>query len=328
MAGGPVIEGGTTPYAWYRADVGITPFDEDATKIAWWQDQSGNSRHIESFGEPSITTNGNSGAQVITFDGDDDQIIGDSAEWGQASPGTVFAVWQRSPDATGDNYIYDAHLDEQRQALHVVVESEKLEAGGAVYYGGWINHLSSDIVDPGSNQWFVTSTSHTTGAMDTLRLNGEEIYTGDLLSGGMTGLRIGGFVLDRHFWRGDIAEVIVFEGELSAAEREAIEEQLMDRWGVSGTGPTPGDANLDGYVDVSDLGILATNYGTTSGAEWGDADFTGDGVVDVSDLGILATNYGTVPTAQAAVPEPSTLAGLLGLCLAGLLVNVKRRSTL
>ncbi|MBN2292983.1 MAG: cadherin-like domain-containing protein [Pirellulales bacterium] len=58
------------------------------------------------------------------------------------------------------------------------------------------------------------------------------------------------------------------------------------------TSAIPGDASLDGTVDVSDLGILAKNYGTSSGAKWGDADFTGDGMVDVCDLGILASNYG------------------------------------
>jgi hypothetical protein len=55
----------------------------------------------------------------------------------------------------------------------------------------------------------------------------------------------------------------------------------------------PGDANGDGAVDVGDLGILAANYGVTSGATWAQGDFNGDGAVDVGDLGILAANYGT-----------------------------------
>jgi parallel beta-helix repeat protein len=55
----------------------------------------------------------------------------------------------------------------------------------------------------------------------------------------------------------------------------------------------PGDANGDGVVDVGDLGILAANYGTASGATWSQGDFNGDGAVDVGDLGILAANYGT-----------------------------------
>ena len=82
-------------------------------------------------------------------------------------------------------------------------------------------------------------------------------------------------------------------------------------------GELPGDANGDGSVDVSDLGILATNYGTIGGMVWADADFTADGNVDVSDLGILATNYGT--TSASAVPEPSSVVLLLGVLSASLL---------
>ena len=66
-----------------------------------------------------------------------------------------------------------------------------------------------------------------------------------------------------------------------------------------------GDANGDGKVDVSDLGVLATHYGAISGATWADADFNRDDKVDVSDLGILATAYGD--TSYATVPEPTTL---------------------
>ena len=64
-----------------------------------------------------------------------------------------------------------------------------------------------------------------------------------------------------------------------------------DGVGFSPDPTLPGDANGDGVVNVSDLGILATNYGTGD-AQWHDGDFTGDNLVDVSDLGILATYYG------------------------------------
>ncbi len=52
------------------------------------------------------------------------------------------------------------------------------------------------------------------------------------------------------------------------------------------------DGNLDGQVDVVDLGILATHW-QGEGRTWTSADFnySPDGKVDVVDLGILATNW-------------------------------------
>ncbi len=58
-----------------------------------------------------------------------------------------------------------------------------------------------------------------------------------------------------------------------------------------------GDANLDGLVNISDLGRLATNWQTSN--VWTGGDFDYSGFVDISDLGILATNW------QAGVSSPS-----------------------
>jgi hypothetical protein len=87
----------------------------------------------------------------------------------------------------------------------------------------------------------------------------------------------------------------------------------------------PGDFDMDGDVDVSDLGILATNYGTTVGMTWREGDANGSGGVDVSDLGELATYYGqSTQGAAGAVPEPATLS-LLGLGALALLIRRRRR---
>jgi len=57
-----------------------------------------------------------------------------------------------------------------------------------------------------------------------------------------------------------------------------------------------GDANDDGKVDVSDLGILAQTTDRVPGRPGRWAISNGDGKVDVSDLGILAANYGSAVT--------------------------------
>jgi serralysin len=50
----------------------------------------------------------------------------------------------------------------------------------------------------------------------------------------------------------------------------------------------PGDLNNDNKVDISDLSILLSNYGTSNAT----ADINGDGTVNVLDLSILLSHYG------------------------------------
>lgn len=80
----------------------------------------------------------------------------------------------------------------------------------------------------------------------------------------------------------------------------------------------PGDANADGRVDHTDLGILIDHYGESGG--WEDGDFNGDGRVNFVDFQRLELNYGTdfSPAQQAqmsaagiAVPEPNAVIGIM-----------------
>jgi len=100
-----------------------------------------------------------------------------------------------------------------------------------------------------------------------------------------------------------------------------------------------GDANLDGQVDVTDLGALATSWQTS--APWTGGDFNYDGFVDVSDLGILATDWqlgvgsplgrgsfdlalASVGLGAVSVPEPVSLLNIVSIALVGL--RARRRT--
>ena len=97
-----------------------------------------------------------------------------------------------------------------------------------------------------------------------------------------------------------------------------------------------GDANLDGQVDVTDLGALATNWQMSG--NWTSGDFNYTGFVDVSDLGYLASNWqagvgnpmgqsfsdalASVGLGGVTVPEPA----MLGFTLLGLFAARRRRA--
>jgi autotransporter-associated beta strand protein len=106
----------------------------------------------------------------------------------------------------------------------------------------------------------------------------------------------------------------------------------------------PGDVNLDGKIDFTDLGYIVGNYGM-GGPVWTDGDINYDHIIDFTDLGYVIGNYGSALPAEiniagshidaaglatlgghgiTAIPEPGTIA-LLAAALIGLLPCAWRR---
>jgi hypothetical protein len=85
----------------------------------------------------------------------------------------------------------------------------------------------------------------------------------------------------------------------------------------------PGDLDGDGFVGISDLNLVLSDWNKTVPPANPAADPSGDSFVGIADLNVVLGNWnaGTPPAAGAAVPEPATL-GLLGL---GGIAMLKRR---
>jgi hypothetical protein len=98
-------------------------------------------------------------------------------------------------------------------------------------------------------------------------------------------------------------------GDITRADFDIVKTSL-----VAAGKLIPGDANFDGIVNVGDLGLLSTNFGSPT-SRWGLGDFNGDGIVNVGDLGLLSTNFGAnantgAPASPIDLSEAIALAGL------------------
>ena len=111
---------------------------------------------------------------------------------------------------------------------------------------------------------------------------------------------------------GDVATYDM-DGDLDVDEDDMIYhvENLVELQDGSGrVGTKPGDFNLDGIVNATDLAIMNPNFGL-SGQLYSDGNANCDTIINGTDLAILAGNLGfAAPT--GAVPEPISLA-LLGI---------------
>ena len=160
--------------------------------------------------------------------------------------------------------------------------------------------------------------------------------TGDLTIGGtlnVTLIDAGGGLLNPQ--AGDFFDILNFasiSGDFTTLNLPALDLGLM--WNVGFLKTTGellstfmGDINGDLSVGVTDLGLLANQWGTGGFGQF-TADITGDGIVSVTDLGALAANWGAMvgPSLSSAtvVPAPSAMiAG--GTLLIGVGLRRKRR---
>lgn len=190
----------------------------DGDSIEVWDDISGegnNAMQTEEVNQPIYKTNVLNGKSVVRFDGSNTRLKTNTfTELPQ--PMTVFIVWETYADGT--RFAFDGptrlSLFQGTQGGENIV----FHAGNVISYDRSLpfNALINTVIFNGSES--------------KIWENGENKTSGDAGDSGLERLLIGSRHGKTHHLDGDVAEILIFNSELSESEREEIEQYLDIKW--------------------------------------------------------------------------------------------------
>lgn len=211
--------------------------------VRGWSDKSGNGRHAQqtaSNSQPALTQNAQAGKPALTFDGHNDSLyipVVDVAAW------TIFIVCNRTASVTNASLLQLARASFGTETALIALNNDSTIGPILVGSGSTGSHkygkggsLSVGTPRVLTARWAGGGTDGATNysAWD----NGATVTLADSAARPQysgTGSRIGASWLSGNlqaFYRGQIAEIIVYSTALSTAERESIERWLTRKWGL------------------------------------------------------------------------------------------------
>lgn len=254
---GPGGVGGTnTLPVWYKADSLVLT---DGDPIATWVDVSGNNNDAtqgNALYQPTFQTNEINGFPVVRFDGTND--FTDDALTYNAK--TIFIVFRTSSTLQPGNEL--GHIwGSYNELAHIAAEPR----GGSDQFGysldgnqsgtgtaryGQDGQAYGALVDDGTYyQWSYDQTH-----IVTVEYDETENLTRSILGGIVDNFSVGA----QHFG-GDVAEIIVYDQELSQVRRDIVENYLSAKYGVTLQGSNDFYAyEATHFYDVAGVGQDAT----------------------------------------------------------------------
>lgn len=202
---------------WLPADhiVGLS----DGDPVAQWDDESGNGYNAtQSTGsaKPTYKTGQQNGLPAVQFDGGDTLT---TAAVTLSQPYTIFVVCSETSGSTNQNIIADKTNIEA--TVFITSNNLSLYAGSTISQSG------------GSSAWLVGAAIGN-GASSNVFRNGSSVASGNPgTQGYSTGFIIGAFRGPVDWFHGYIAEIICYDSSLSTGNREAVENYLGAKYGIT-----------------------------------------------------------------------------------------------
>lgn len=223
-----------------RLDAGAGVTTSGGGFVDSWADQSGNGNHVTGSGStrPVLVASGMNGQPAIQFDGVDDLLNNTTANLvSSGSARTVFVAAESTP---GANLANGALFTFRRSGPLMTLEQLDHPSAWFIYSDGVCCNQNTPALPFVTNAFVAAYTSTGPGNLLQFRLNGLGPPT-ITVSGqnvvaetGTTGFTVGNRedFPTIQVWRGNIAEVLVYDAALGNSDRQSVEEYLFAKYSI------------------------------------------------------------------------------------------------
>ena len=235
-----------SPTLWLDAS-DETTITESGGAVSQWDDKSGNGNNVTqgtASAQPTTGVDTLNGLNVINFDGSDRLVAATASDWTFLNDGsnhTLFVVSKRPSSATAMGLLATANVGGARLGL-IVIQTNTLFQH--LLYGT-VNTITVNNAPTVSTQnWQIgvinaDPDNATASARSTISVNGGADQTANTATGAVSGtapnhpLTIGSYGGGSNALLGDIAEIIVVDGTLTAQQIADTETYLADKWAIT-----------------------------------------------------------------------------------------------
>ncbi len=266
---------------WLRADKGV---EHSANSISLWKDLSGNGNDVvqsTATAKPTFVSNSQNSLPTVQFDGTSDYMT----TVGNVSLGTQTTIIAVSYINSAAGYMRLLHANSNAYILFGYNNNVFTSNYGN---GTAWNNLTANGGGTVNGTWKII-TSVVNGTNDLSYQNGVALAAkGAGKTASNAGLVVGAYTDGTTQWfNGKLAELIVYNRALSAAERISVENYLAMKWGI-GQNTSAAPSVTSNTTGIFTLGTTGATVNFTTGSSTG---------------GNISTSTSTNPTVVGGLPS-------------------------
>ena len=206
--------------------------DDDGEVVGAWEDKTANEDDLTqgtSDNKPTLQTNELNGEPVLRFDGSNDNLQGAFTTGGALSqPFTILIVAKLDAGAVNDDN-YHILIDSDDSSNRMLAGNQPTDTPDTWRIYAGTNLDSANASDSDWNIW----TCLYDGASSQFWHSGVSQASGNAGAHDGDGLTVGTNYNQSGAWDGDVAEILIYDSDLSDADKNEVGNYLGDRYDIS-----------------------------------------------------------------------------------------------